>query len=257
MNKILILIIVLGLQYSCLRSGSIRRFSHVKSFYKDIAETTIELAVKYNTPPAVILAMAGLESGYGEGYIAQITGNILSLGANKGDTKLPSLNLPNVITTQAIIYDEDEISQYAEDELEWKLRPASLKKDYRPESFSGSIENLGYFNRHPEERTIAQAKNIEDFMNKWLNTRYKFPVFADTRHYLDSMVKEYGEVVLFSPELNLRFIERIGGKPGSFNYRKTWLDKVIWIMENADFVQLTRSMYYDGLSFEEAWLIKN
>jgi len=71
------------------------------------------------------------------------------------------------------------------------------------------------------------------------------------------MVKEYGKEVLFSPELNMSFIKRIGGKPGSFNYRKEWLEKVIWIMENAELVQLTRSMYYDKLSFEEAWLIHN
>jgi len=257
MNKILILLMVLSLHYSGLRCGSIRRFSHVKSFYKDIAETTIELAVKYNTPPAVIFAMAGLESGYGEGYIAQITGNILSLGANKGETRLPPLNLPILLETGNILFDKKVISKYHDDELEWKMRPGSLKKDYRPQTCRGTENNLAYFKYHPKKRKAARKQNIEDFMSKWLNVRYKFPVFAETRHYLDSMVKEYGKEVLFSPELNMSFIKRIGGKPGSFNYRKEWLEKVIWIMENAELVQLTRSMYYDKLSFEEAWLIHN
>jgi len=58
-------------------TNAIRRFSHVKEFYAEITEMVIELSLKHNTPPAVILAIAGLESGYGNGYVSQITGNIL------------------------------------------------------------------------------------------------------------------------------------------------------------------------------------
>ncbi|MCF7920741.1 MAG: glucosaminidase domain-containing protein [Candidatus Cloacimonetes bacterium] len=253
MRRKLLSVWVIAFLFTGLHGNSLRDYEHVKEFYEDLAQVTIDLAIKYNTPPAAILAMAGLESGYGQGYIARITGNILSLGANKGDAKLPPLYLPEIVDSGTIIFDEARIETFEDDDLEWKMRPGSLKKDYRPQPYSGTPENLTYFKHHPKEKLSAQRKNLEDFMTKWLNTRYQFQVFAETRRYLDSMVKEYGKAVLFSPELNMRFLEKIGGKPGSFNYRKTWRNKVVWIMENAELVKLARSMYYDNLSFEEAW----
>ena len=73
---------------------SFRKYIHVESFYSDISLDSIEIGVKNNIPPAAMMAIAGLESGYGSGYVAQITGNILSLGAFKGDKELPRLYLP-------------------------------------------------------------------------------------------------------------------------------------------------------------------
>jgi len=63
---------------------SIRKYNHVKKFYKEIYKESITAGLKFSVPPAAIMAIAGLESGYGSGYVAQITGNILSLGAYKG-----------------------------------------------------------------------------------------------------------------------------------------------------------------------------
>lgn len=236
-----------------VNSGSIRRFEHVRCFYEDLTEQTIKLGLKYNTPPAAILAIAGLESGYGEGYIAKITGNIMSLGANKGEIRLPALYLPNDVESNRIIYDQLEIEKYPEEMLNWEQRPASLKKDYRPKNIRGSKEELAYFKKHPDKEIEARLKNIEDFMKVWLDEDYKFEVFSSTRTYLDAMVREYGKEILFRPELNKSFINRIGGRKGSFNHRKSWVEKVEWIMNNAKLVELTAQIYFEKLDFETAW----
>ncbi len=54
-----------------------------KKFIKPLKKT-IELTRKLIMPPAAILAIAGVESGFGRGYVASISGNILSQGTNKG-----------------------------------------------------------------------------------------------------------------------------------------------------------------------------
>lgn len=63
----------------------LRKYSHVAKLYQEIAASTIELCVNNKVPPAAILSIVSLESGRGSGYIGQITGNILSLNAVKGN----------------------------------------------------------------------------------------------------------------------------------------------------------------------------
>lgn len=236
-----------------LDSASIRRFGHVKKFYKDITEMTIELCVEHNAPPAVILAIAGLESGYNQGYVAQITGNILSLGANKNETSLPALYLPRDKKSKKIIFDQNEYKKIDPSSLVWKKRPHSKKKDYRPKIYRGSKNHLTFFNNNPQERLKAYQQNIEDFICKWLNVNYKKKVFADARKYLDKMVERNGKEVLFNETLNNKFIEMIGGHPHSFNHFKNWPKKVKWIMNNAHLLQLVIDIHQNKMSFEEAW----
>ncbi|MEA1973708.1 MAG: hypothetical protein U9N34_10530, partial [Candidatus Cloacimonadota bacterium] len=102
-------------------------------------------------------------------------------------------------------------------------------------------------------RKQAQRKNIEDFMTKWLNKDYKFKVFSDAREYLNKMVEKNGKEILFDKNLSEQLIEMLGGKPGSFNFRKSWPKKAKWIMNNAELLKLSRSIYYDNLAFENAW----
>jgi hypothetical protein len=247
------IVIFLLIFCTTIQAKSIRRFSHVKTFYKDITEMTIELSVKHNAPPAVILAIAGLESGYGQGYVAQITGNILSLGVNKNETQLPALHLPKVIKTNKIIFDAEEIAKYTEAELSRKQRPPSLKKDYRPSSIRGSKDNLSYLLNHPESRAAAHKQNILDFLTIWLNEDYVFPVFVELRKFLDMRVEENGKDILFDRTLNEELISMMSGKPDSFNLSEDWAGKVKWIMNNAMLLELTKNLYYDKLNFEEAW----
>jgi hypothetical protein len=132
-----------------------RKYVHVKEFYQLLSEETMKLALQYNMPPAAILTIASVESvesGYGRGYVAKITGNILSLGANKREKELPSLYLPNIISANTIIYNPKEIQQHKKSDLRWKQREKSLKKDYRPDKIAGSSQNLDYFDNHTNKK---------------------------------------------------------------------------------------------------------
>jgi flagellum-specific peptidoglycan hydrolase FlgJ len=94
MKKSLFIAVLLLTSLVNAQDRGFRKYEHVKQFYSQITLDAIEVAKKHDLPAAAILAMAGLESGYGSGYVAQITGNILSLGAFKGDAELPPLYLP-------------------------------------------------------------------------------------------------------------------------------------------------------------------
>ena len=49
------------------------------------------------------------------------------------------------------------------------------------------------------------------------------------------------------------FINDIGGRPNTFNFRKTWPKKVTYIIKNAGLIPLTKAIYTDKLTFEKAW----
>jgi len=143
-----------------------RKFKNIENFYSSITNDVIQLSVKHHTPPAVILAIAGLESGYGSGYVSQITGNILSLGASKNDTQLPALTIPYCTTdkNKRLLFDPNEQKQCKE--LVWKKRPKSLKKDYRPNNIAGKTTNLEFFKYNPNQFKKAKLQSIDDFLTK-------------------------------------------------------------------------------------------
>ncbi|MBN2783064.1 MAG: glucosaminidase domain-containing protein [Campylobacterales bacterium] len=229
-----------------------RKYDHVRDFYKSIAKDAYELGMKYNIPPAAVLAIAGVESGYGRGYVARITGNILSLGANKGDAELPALYLPSIKKTSEIIYLPQNIAKYSKDELLYKKRAKSLKKDYRPKAIAGQQKELDYFHKNPQMFAKAKRKNLEDFTSKWISEKSNIPVFRDSKAWLEKQVKLNGKKTLLSKKTNLEFIDGIGGKPMSFNYRETWPKKVKAVMKNAGLVELIQEID-KGKSFKEAW----
>ena len=250
MKKIILLcFIVLSLFSSDYRY---RKYDHVKKFYEPLIEKTIDLGLKYNVPPSAILAIAGVESGYGRGYVAKISGNILSLGTNKGEKELPALYLPNIKNPYKIIYNPKEIAKYKKNELRYKKRARSRKKDYRPNPYAGTSQNLQYFDEHPKEKVKANLACIEDFCKIWISYKNRFEPFQKARRDLDLLVKTKGQDTIFERITAEQFINNIGGKKNSFNYRKTWPKKVITVMKNTGLVELVQDIR-KGDDFNKAW----
>lgn len=255
MKKLLIIVSLCLIGFTNLHADeySFRKYQHVYDFYKSITLEVIEIGKKHKIPPAAILAIAGLESGYGRGYVAQITGNILSLGAFKGDKELPALYLPYSTSKKKVLFDKNEISECEKDDLAWKNRPKSLKRDYRPISYAGSSKNLELLLYDKRLRKKANTACLNDFAIRWIKNTSKVKVFKESRIWLNDLVNNKGTDVLFSKNINIDFVNRIGGHPHSFNYRQTWPKKVELIMKKVGLVELTNAMHYKKMSFEEAW----
>jgi len=231
----------------------LRKYAHVKNFYKAIAKPVTKLCIKENVPPAAVLAMAALESGWNRGYVGRITGNILSLGARKGDKELPALYLPDYIKKGNVVFDSLKILHYNKSKLFWKKRPPSFKKDYRPKNIAGTKYNLAYFNYHPKAKANAQIKNVKDFLNIFISHKSRIYAYRKARQHLDNLVLKYGKGVLLNKKTALYFINAISGKPNTFNYRKTWPKKVTSILNNAGLVDLTKKLYNDHKKFDKIW----
>ncbi|WP_373035328.1 glucosaminidase domain-containing protein [Sulfurimonas sp.] len=230
-----------------------RKYTHVKEFYKANSKEAIKLAEQYNIPPAALLAIAGLESGYGRGYVAQITGNILSLGAFKGDKELPRLYLPYSKSKKMVIFDQNEINRCSKEDLVWKKRPKSLKRDYRPALYAGTTKKLELLNY---DKTLKHKSNnacLNDFATRWITSTSKVKVFKEARIWLDNLVDKHGTKILFTKDVNNKFIAKIGGHPHSFNYRETWPKKAKLIMKKAGLVKLMNDMQFKAMNFDSAW----
>jgi len=255
MLKLLLIFLSFTILYG--NGYSLRKYSHVKEFYKDTLPIALKVGYKYNIPPASLLAIAGVESGYGRGYVAQITGNILSLGANKNDTALPPLYLPYSKKDKKILFDSNEIKKEKKENLIWKRQAKSYKKDYRPKDIRGKEKDFEYFKYNKPEKLKAYEENFTDFAVKFISYNSKFKPFREARAFLDNQVKKYGKDILLEKWLNEKFIEMIGGKPNSFNYRESWPKKVKYILNNAGLVELVKDIKLYHKSFEDAWKSKN
>jgi hypothetical protein len=230
-----------------------RKYMHVKNFYEEILPIAVDVGLEYNIPPAALLAIAGLESGYGRGYVAQITGNILSLGANKSEKELPRLNLPYSKSKKMILYDSIEIQKHPASDLTYKFRSRSYKKDYRPKEIRGSSRQLNYFKYHKKERLAAYRSCFEDFSKIWISKQARYRPFREAREYLDKQVKEYGKKILFNIKTDKEFILLIGGRKNSFNYRKSWRKRVFSIINNVGLPSLVDDVVNHHKSFNKAW----
>jgi hypothetical protein len=250
------LIILVSFQVSAQQNYSLRKYAHVKSFYKNISKQATELCLENNIPPAALLAITGLESGWDSGYIGQITGNILSLGLRKGDIELPALRLPRLIKTNKILFDSLEIIKYTANELKWENRPESLKKDYRPKHIAGTKFQLGYFKHNPKAKAKAQLANIKDFVTVFIGRKSRLKAYRTARKKMDDLVAKYGKEILLKEQIAIDFVNEIGGKPNSYNFRETWPKKVIYIIKRAGLSQLTTSLHKE-ISFEDSWKLKN
>jgi len=250
-----IISLILLLSFSNLYSSdfNFRKYNHVKEFYKNNCIDAMEIAREYKLPPAAILAIAGLESGYGSGYVAQITGNVLSLGAFKGDKELPRLYLPYSQSKKKVIFDPNEIKQHSEDDLSWKKRPKSLKRDYRPAPYAGTTKKLELLHYDKELKNSAIKACYSDFATRWIIDSSKVKVFKEARIWLDDLVAKHGIDILFTKEVNMEFISKIGGHPHSFNYRETWPKKAKLIMRKTGLVKLTNDIQFKAMNFDTAW----
>lgn len=251
--KHLLIVTTLLLTVSQAEKFKYRDFKNVENFYSSITKDVIQLSIKHKTPPAVVLAIAGLESGYGSGYVSLITGNILSLGANKNDTQLPVLTIPYCYNDKRRKALFDPIEQKKCNNLIWKKRPKSLKKDYRPAAIAGTTKELAFFKYKPLEFHKAKLQSIEDFLTIWINENHKYKPFKETKIWLNNKIKQEGIQTLFSLETNMQFASKIGGRKNSFNYRETWPKKVKYILQKTGLNQLCNAIYFDHLSFEDAW----
>ena len=249
---VLLLLVFSTVMLHAQQKYSLRKYEHVKSFYKNITTKATELCMNNNIPPAALLAITGLESGWNKGYIGRITGNILSLGLRKGDIELPALKLPRSLKTNQIIFDSLEINQFSQAELKWENRPASLKKDYRPKGIAGTPYQLAYFKYNPEAKKAAQIANIKDFVTVFIGRNSRLKAYRNARKKMDELVARHGKQVLLEQQTAIDFIHEIGGKPNSYNFRETWPIKVISILKKAGLSVLTKEIY-KGKNFEDSW----
>ena len=257
-NKLLLILFMLisGLSSLSANQYSFRKYLHVESFYEAIYKDAIELGVENNIPPAAIMAIAGLESGYGRGYVSQITGNILSLGAYKSDKELPSLYLPYSKSAKTVLFDPEDIKKHAKSDLVWKQRPKSLKRDYRPTPYAGTTKKLELLKYDTKLKERANKACINDFVTRWISETSNIKVFANAKIWLNEEVAKNGTAVLFSKKTNEKFIGIIGGHPHSFNYRQSWPKKAKLILHKAGLVKLANDIYINKLSFKDAWRAK-
>lgn len=230
-----------------------RKYNHVKKLYHRLALPVTELCVKHKVPPAAVMSIVSLESGWGRGYIGQITGNFLSLNAIRSEDELPALRMPKNKKTGKYIISSKELASLDKSEVVWQNRPSSLKKDYRPKGIAGTKENLDYFLKYPKELTAANLRNVDDFVRRFISKTSKVKAYREARMLLDKEIAKHGIEVLFTDKLNQQFVNIIGGRPHSFNYRTAWPKRVLSIYRNVGVNQLCKQLYLDKKKFEEAW----
>ena len=68
---------------------------------------------------------------------------------------------------------------------------------------------------------------------------------------MDSLVKIHGKEILLKEKTAIDFINAIGGKPNSYNFRETWPKKVIYNINRAGIVDLTKKLN-KGVTFDIA-----
>ncbi|PID29258.1 MAG: hypothetical protein CR982_03195 [Candidatus Cloacimonadota bacterium] len=235
------------------KNYSFRNLSHVKDFFEPIAKETVHISVNENIPPAAVLGIAALESGFGSGYVSKVTGNILSLGARKGEAELPALYLPYSKKEKRVILDTINFKRSPLDTITYSLRSPSLKKDYRPKPYAGTLDSILYFSKNRVAFTKAKINNIEDFCKSWISSKSKVPLFREAKAWCDSVVRKDGKKALFREDIVTGFISKIGGKPRSFNFREDWPVKVKKIINSAGLIPLCKDLYISKKSFEIIW----
>jgi len=241
--------------YKITKTYKYRKYEHVKKMYQRLAEPVTKLCVQHKIPPAAILSIISLESGWGNGYIGQITGNFMSLNASskRNDPQLPALRMPQNKKTGKVIIKTSILITTPKENILWKNRPSSLKKDYRPKEIAETKENLDYFLLHPKELTKANLENVKDFATKFIAYTSGIRAYRQAREMLDLEIEKHGISILFDEELNRKFIYAIGGRPSSFNTRAVWPKKVINILKNVGAVELTKDLYLNKIPFHKSW----
>lgn len=224
-----------------------------KNMIARLACPIIDLCLTHKVPPAAIIAMMGVESGWGYAANATITGNYLGTNTLSKEYRLPAVTFHKHITTGKYIFSKADLLKYHPKEITTIKKPASLKKDYRPEKIRGTNKDLGYFQKNPTELTEANIHNAKDFVFKSISENSSIKSYKEARLLLDKAVDKYGEKILFDKKFNIKFLQTIGGRPSSFNTHKRWPGDITRTLIQTGLVELCYEMQYGNKEFEESW----
>lgn len=207
---------------------------HVVDFFKKLTPIILEESLQTGVPPAALLAMAALESGYNTGYVSHITGNILSLNALENEAMLPPLKLHIHPGTRQVVLDRQKLTRLMNSgiSLELKFRPSALKKDYRPIEIAGTPEHLDYFLNHEHQLMDAWKQNIHDFLSGRIHPDNTSPAYRSAYGYTQEIKQHKNLDFLLSEEAAVRFLSLVGGKPHSFNSNPSWVEKTTNLVKN-------------------------
>jgi len=198
------------------------KYPQVQLFFEHFTPIVLQEALLNGIPPAAVLAIAALESGYDTGYVANVSGNILSLNARQKDPMLPPLHVP--VQGKSVIVDQQKLKALLASgtPVDYEVRPPSLKKDYRPAPYAGTTAHLDYFQIHPEEKYNAWSENVQDLVYGRLSPDSRIPAYVETRQFCDQIKESRSLNQLLASSSAIQFLAKIGGKPLSYNVRPSW-----------------------------------
>ena len=207
------------------------QLSKVSNFFKYLTPIILKKTFKKGAPPGAILAIAALESGYGTGYIANVSGNILSLNARKTEPMLPPLTLA-ITKNDKIIINGEKIKSMLAAGYPFKVikRPPSYKKDYRPDHIAGKKTHLDYFLHHPNKKYQAWEQNVNDLMFSRVVSDSSIVAYKETSKFCDRLYARKSLRHIFSNKSATKFLTLVGGRPISYNIRTSWRDKSISLL---------------------------
>ena len=90
------------------------------------------------------------------------------------------------------------------------------------------------------------------FATRWKVTTSNVDASKDAHLWSDLVVSKNGADSFYNDDINQTVIDKIGGYPGSFNYRDTWLKKVELIMQKVELMALVYDIKNNILSFNDA-----
>ena len=223
----------------------LRRFPWVMEFYRELTPIAVEEAMRTGIPAPAIMAIAGHESGFGRGYVARVSGNILSLGARGSDVVLPPLTvLENGRGEILLEFDRTTRQQSIPSGYRWVKKPPSYKKDYRPPGICGTDGGFDYFIKNPAERLAAWRKNVRDFAEGRINEDSPVEAYRRAYQFARKMKNSHSRSYVFSERRAMEFIRLVGGHPQSFNSNPEWPDRVISLLRRAHLSEIAEDYYH-------------
>ena len=200
--------------------------NEIVKFLKNCTPIILAECLEKGAPPASILSIACLESGFGKSYVSRVSGNLLSLNALDTETALPPLQLP-VVGHNDYIIDTQRLKKMLATGNEIKVvkRPASLKKDYRPKEIAGGFTELDYFLYHQEEKFSAWQNNIKDLLYNRISEKSAYSAYRETNALCLRIKTNRSITLLFSNKTSTHFLSLIGGRPQSYNANLSWRQK--------------------------------
>jgi len=238
------------------------QLSKVSNFFKYLTPIVLKKSLEKGAPPGAILAIAALESGYGTGYIANVSGNILSLNAKRTEPMLPPLTLA-ITKNNKIILNGEKIKSMLAAGYPFKVlkRPPSYKKDYRPAQIASKKTHLDYFLHNPNQKYLAWEQNVNDLMFSRLDSNSSIIAYKETSMFCDNLFKKKSIYHLLSNKAATSFLTLVGGRPISYNIRTSWRDKAISLLSKLNlelFLEIYLNNYKEYYNLKKwMWDIDN